>query len=446
MVLTVVFALLNLLLGFALAVYMESGLAGFREVWKALSGSRIRIATGPAIAPSPSFSNPTSGIASDSKQKLTDNAGAGNLGNGINAPKGDFDFTAELLEPSSQESFQLDEKYVETSILRLNIAMTKSSTRANQIDNRLRESHGNSDPEVIEACVRLLRDDCVAYLAEQTEAADNFHNRISEFGKLSAMCEEIEMTNLEQSAQVETTINNLQYMDFHTNPEEANLRLIEEIKNLNSARHKLRDQQEAAFLTVARHENRLDQIEKRLFPDALTKLRNRIGLETMLFDWWQKKLHETRPLIAVLLDINSFGVVNHKFGLVVGDQIIYQLAQFLQTSISKTDVVGRYSGQQFLVMLTDAGSSAALKNVDLWRQTIEKIVFMHEDQPVRITISAAITLVAPTDAYHEVLERLENIIQQVKQAGPNKIFFHNGAKTAPLETHSLGLQEKQIVL
>ena len=121
--------------------------------------------------------------------------------------------------------------------------------------------------KIIEACLQLLRTDCVTYLAEQTEAADKFHNRIKEFGKLSAICEEIEMTNLEQSAQVETTINNLQYMDFHTDSDAANLRLIEEIKNLYLARCKLRDQQEAAFLTVARHENRMNKIDKRLFPD-----------------------------------------------------------------------------------------------------------------------------------------------------------------------------------
>jgi diguanylate cyclase (GGDEF)-like protein len=413
-----------------------------------LSSSRIRVASEPTIAASPSSSSPTAWSASQSNQKqaLPDSVKEDYLTNETIGANGVDDHAAGLLEPSSPENWQLDETYVETSILRLNIAMSKSSLRANQIDSRLRACQGHSDRELIEACLRLLREDCVTYLAEQTEAADKFHNRISEFGDLSAMGEEIEMTNLEQSAQVETTINNLKYMDFHTDPEAANMRLIEEIKNVSMARHKLRDNQEAAFLTVARHENRLDKIEKRLFPDELTLLRNRIGLETTLFDWWGQNLHQTRPMIAVLLDINSFSVVNQKYGIVLGDQILYQVAHFLQASISDTDMVGRYAGQQFLVMLLDAGSSAALKNVDLWRQTIEKIVFLHEDQSFSITVSAAITIVAPTDEYHEVLERLENIIQQVKQAGPNKIFFHNGAKTAPLESHSLGLQENQIVL
>jgi hypothetical protein len=119
-------------------------------------------------------------------------------------------------------------------------------------------------------------------LAEQSEAAEKFRARIGELGELASLGEEIEMTNLEQSAQVETTINNLEYMDFRSDPEAANQRLLEEIKNLRTARHKLRDNQEVAFLSIARYEKRIDKIEKQLFIDPLTKLRNRIGLEEAL--------------------------------------------------------------------------------------------------------------------------------------------------------------------
>lgn len=438
-VLILIFAVLNICLGFALAIYLGSGLAGFQEVWNALVGSRVRVMSEPSTLGSSSYPSPTAGTIAE----LSPNSPPGQ-----NTPPGakvNDDDAAELPETSSPEHWELDETYVETSILRLNVAMMKSGSRANQIDSKLRECQGHSDPKVIEACVQLLRQDCVAYLAEQTEAAEKLHNRIGEFGELSALGEEIEMINLEQSAQVETTINNLQYMDLHTDPEAANLRLIEEIKNLDMARHKLRDHQEAAFLTVARHQNRLDKIEKRLFSDPLTRLCNRIGLETTLFNWWQQQ-QQNRNMIAVLFDINGFGAVNHQFGLVTGDRILYQVAQFLQTSVGNDNLVGRYAGQQFLTMFLDVNSSVVLKNVNLWRHSMEKIVFLREDKPVRITVSGAVTLVDPTEAYHKVLERLDRIIAEVKQAGANRIFFHNGTKTAPLESHDLGLPETQIVI
>ena len=165
--------------------------------------------------------------------------------------------------------------------------MTKSSQRTHLIDSRLRECQGHSDNDEIEACLRLLREDCITYLAEQSEAASAFINRIGELGDLSTLGTEIEMSNLEQAAQVETTLKNLEFMDFHSDLEAANRRLIEEIGLLCAAREKLRDTHEAAFLAIARHENRMDKIEKHLLLDNFTGLRNRIGLETALFDWWQ---------------------------------------------------------------------------------------------------------------------------------------------------------------
>ena len=299
---------------------------------------------------------------------------------------------------------------------------------------------------MIETSVRLLREDCIAYLAEQKEAADKFQSRIHEFGNLSALCEEIDIANLEQAAQVETTISNLEYMDFHTDPEAANQRLLEEIKNLYVARHKLRDNQEAAFLTVAGNENRLDKIEKRLFLNPLTKLLNRIGLETTLFRWWRQGRHQTRQMIAMLFDIDGFGGTNHEFGLMAGDRILYHLAQYLQNSINKTDIVGRYSGQQFLTMLIDVDTHTALKNAEMWRQSIEKIIFLHENKPIHITVSGAVTQVAPSDTYLAVLERLVNIIKQVKNTGPNRIFFHNGTNVVHIEPYNLDLQETEIVI
>jgi diguanylate cyclase (GGDEF)-like protein len=429
-VLTFTIAILNLCVGFTLAMYLGYGPAGFHEIWNVSNKNR------------------TEGLLPVSLQETPDvvkqDGSAGSTAQ-EHAGESHDDNDAGLLEPSSPENWDLDEKYVETSILRLNIAMMKSGQRANQIDSQLRACQGHSNKDVIETCLRLLREDCIAYLADQKEAADKFQSRIHEFGELGSLAEDIETANLEQASQIETTLNNLEYMDFNTDPEAANNRLLEEIKNLYVARYKLRDNQEVAFLTVARHKNRLDKIEKRLFLDPLTRIQNRIGLETTLFNWWQQGRRQTRPMIAMLFDIDGFGGTNHKFGPAVGDRILYQLAQFLQNSIGNTNnIVGRYSGQQFLTMMLDVDTRSAIKNAETWRQSIEKIAFLHENKPIHITLSGAVAIVGPDDAYPEVLERLENIINQVKQAGKNRVFFYNGTNTATVESHDLGIDETTI--
>ncbi len=61
-----------------------------------------------------------------------------------------------------------------------------------------------------------------------------------------------------------------------------------------------------------------------------------------------------------------------------------------------------------------------------------------------ITVGGAVTVVTPIDTYLMVLERLENVIKQVKHTGPNRIFFHNGTNTAPVESHNMNSPETEI--
>ena len=74
------------------------------------------------------------------------------------------------------------------------------------------------------------------------------------------------------------------------------------------------------------------------------------------------------------------------------------------------------------------------------------MAFQYQGQPVRATVSAAVGLVDPTEAHYKVFEHQEKLIKQVKLIGPNRIIFHNGTNASPLEPHSLGLQDTEIVL
>ena len=187
------------------------------------------------------------------------------------------------------EELKLDEKYAESWVLQMNVAMIRSEGRSTEIDTRLRACHGQFDVDTVSECLEALKNECRDYMKEQAQLADRFHTRIDEMGDLKSLGETIEMTNLEQTAQIETTISNLEHMDFQTDLAAAANRLLEEIDNLRNARHKLRDDQELAFVSIARHEGRLSQIYDQLKHDRLTGLINRIGVETMLEDWWTQK-------------------------------------------------------------------------------------------------------------------------------------------------------------
>ncbi len=358
---------------------------------------------------------------------------------------------AVLATTDAPEIWDLNEKYVETSILRLNIAMMKSGARSTEIDTLLRSIRGNSDVETIKDCWTRLKEDCESYLAEQSEAAERFAGRVDELGELASLGEEIEFANMNQASQIETTVSNLVHMDFDTDLEAANARLLEEIANLRVARHQLRDDQEVAFLTIARFEDRMDKIEQKLYQDSLTGVRNRIGLEVALHEWWNQKRHENRSISALLFDLDGFGLCNEQQGCLVGDKVLHRIAEFLSSQMGKSDMVGRFSGQRFLLMTVDSGPRAAIKTAELIRQTVAKLVFVHGNARFSLTTSGGVTEVSPEDkTYLDVFERLDACLKAAKEQDGNCLFGcqRTTLDAAPeqVEAPNLGAEEQEIVL
>ena len=440
--LTLVIGVSNVLLGFAAAVYLGFGPPGLMETWEAMTGELAtgELPTGELSAQSmdekESINDFVEGLASISLEDMLDSDTDDEMSIEPYDEPYDDD-AAELMAPDDPENWELDEKLIETSILKLNIAMMKSGARATDIDTRLRECRGNTDTATIETCLAMLREDCETYLSEQNMVAEKFGERIGELGELQSLGEEIETTNLEQASQIETTLSNLESMDFSSDLEAANLRLLEEINNLRVARHNLRDNQEAAFLAIARYENRLDDIEQWLFIDPLTKICSRIGVETTLHRWWTQGRRKARPMNAMLFDLDAFGEINKEHGCLVGDKMLCLISQFVEGEVGKGDLVGRFAGQRFLVLVFDVDPRAAVKTAEMIRQSIAKISFLHEEQRIELTTAVGIAEVSPEDTEEKLFARLEEALAEAKKAGGNQSFIHDGKKTEEVEAPDL---------
>ncbi|MDZ7619861.1 MAG: diguanylate cyclase [Patescibacteria group bacterium] len=440
--LTLTIAIVNLFLGFAVAVFLGYGPPNLLETWHALVADRRGVVDD-------DFSGlPQELVDAPIELMLDDSAGEESEIQPYNEPYDEnaAEFEQEALD--APEQWDLNEKYIETSILKLNIAMMKSGARATELDTRLRACKGSSTEDVIQECLAKLQEDCEVYLAEQAENAERFRERVSELGELKALGDEIEMANLDQAAQVETTLNNLKYMDFGSDLEAANARLLEEINNLRVARHHLRDEQEVAFLAIARYEDRIDKIEKQLYTDPLTKLRNRIGLEEMLWQWWQQKRQQSRQMNAALFDLDDYGGLNERIGSLLGDRILYEVAQYMLRSAGKADTVSRYAGQRLIVITLDSGPRQAAKLAETMRQGIEHLVFLRDGQEIRLTSCSGITEIQPDDGYIDVFNRLEAAVQHAKQLGPNRCSQYSPSAMGPevIESPNFGIKDLEIFI
>jgi len=349
---------------------------------------------------------------------------------------------------SDLEVWDIDEKYVEMSILKLNIVMMKSGKHATQLDAKLRARRGRFTAEFIHGCLAALRTDCENYLFEQQQLAERFSKRIDEMGELAALGEEIETTNLEQAAQIETTLSNLEHMDFETNLEAAGGRLIAELNNLRIARHRLRDTQEDAFIQTARCESRLEATDKRLLNDPISGLYNRIGLEVTLLEWWKKRMHTKRQMSAMLMDIDAFGEANDKYGHETCDKVLRNFGEWFEERAGRSGLAARFAGNQFLLLLRDLGPNAATKEFELMRQTLQRRTFRVGDQSLKLTISSGITEIRPEDSSDTIVTaRLLEALKEAKRCGPNVAALAAAGKEPTLiESPSFGIEESTVEL
>jgi diguanylate cyclase (GGDEF)-like protein len=110
----------------------------------------------------------------------------------------------------------------------------------------------------------------------------------------------------------------------------------------------------------------------------------------------------------------------------------------------EADLVGRFGGQRFLVVLVDAGPRAAAKKFEFIRQSIERITFLYGEEEVRVTASGGITEVTADDTHDSLFARVEQALGEAKRAGPNRSCLHDGRCVELVKSPGLGAEYAEI--
>ena len=362
------------------------------------------------------------------------------------------DDLASILMERGTEAWLMNEKHVETSIMKLNVVMMRSGRFAAELDARLRMMRGRATINEVRHCLDELRDDCRQYLETQAATTEQMLKRLDEFGELKYLAEEIDYANMEQSAQIETTISNLNRLNVEANPEEAITRLLKELASLRVARHRLHDMHEKATIKIVLYEDRLETIPQQLFFSEATGLRSRIGLEATIFDWWKQKRQVKRQLTFCLLDFVDFGDLNDEHGILVCDKVIRSFGKSLEKFFDSLDLFGIYNGNCFMVATTNIGPRKTITEIERIRQRCEKTIYRHNNGPgsFRVLLTCATTEALASQPAAEVVKNLEATLAAAKKAGRNHTFHYDAGKLNPLperiDAPNLGETEKEINL
>ncbi|TBW55435.1 diguanylate cyclase [Marinobacter halodurans] len=160
-------------------------------------------------------------------------------------------------------------------------------------------------------------------------------------------------------------------------------------------------------------------LEQLSVTDALTGLYNRHKLDQVLI-YEQNRFQRYGHIFSViLLDIDHFKLVNDLHGHSIGDDVLKQVADILAWNTRQTDSVGRWGGEEFLIVCTDTDLDGAATLSNLLRQRIASHDFPHLEG---ITASFGVTEYRAGDNESLVVSRADDALYQAKHAGRNKVF------------------------
>jgi len=122
------------------------------------------------------------------------------------------------------------------------------------------------------------------------------------------------------------------------------------------------------------------------------------------------------------MDIDHFKRLNDEFGHDVGDMALRMVAATLESNLRKSDVIGRWGGEEFIVVLYDVSSLKELESISEKARTLVACSRLDlPDMSLTVTISIGATLILPTDTPESVIRRADELMYESKQSGRNQV-------------------------
>lgn len=165
-------------------------------------------------------------------------------------------------------------------------------------------------------------------------------------------------------------------------------------------------------------EDAKQKLEQLANTDSLTNISNRMSLDFELDKQLQIAKTNGTPLSLILLDVDYFKAINDNFGHQVGDMVLKETASLLKENIRQMDMVGRWGGEEFLVISSNTGAVEALELAEYLRQHLEAHSFHEVGQ---VTASFGVAAYIEGDTHQSLLSRCDKALYDAKEKGRNLV-------------------------
>ncbi len=190
--------------------------------------------------------------------------------------------------------------------------------------------------------------------------------------------------------------------------------------NLRIQRIRAKLQQQREALAQALEVNR----------DELTGLINRRAMLDLMALEHRRSLRSGRPMLLAQLDIDHFKPINDRYGHATGDRALQAFAGTVRASVRDTDVLARWGGEEFVLMLSDTSAEHARDLLERIRQAVQALEIAHSAGSLQLTVSIGIAQHLSGDTLEHTLERADQALYHAKALGRNRVVMAPAAHRA----------------
>ncbi len=155
--------------------------------------------------------------------------------------------------------------------------------------------------------------------------------------------------------------------------------------------------------------------------DQLTRLPNRHHLWERLEGERLRSQHRDSLFVIVMADIDRFKAINDQHGHAIGDRVLCHVSELLAASLREQDTVGRWGGEEFLVILPGMTLADGMRAAERIREAVAKSVLLSSGQGLAVTLSCGVTDCRPGDDLDHCLRRADEALYRAKAEGRNRV-------------------------
>lgn len=204
--------------------------------------------------------------------------------------------------------------------------------------------------------------------------------------------------------------------DYISKPFKAEelLARVEVAMRLKRERDRLRLSAEEARVTA-------EIAQERAMTDALTGLLNRYGLQRVLAHEYAEARRYGRPLSCLMIDLDNFKTINDTFGHATGDAALKQVGAILTGIVRRSDMVTRYGGDEFLVLLPETDLEGAEALAEKVRALAAGQEFGDTEPRFQLTLSIGAATLSGEESGNDMIVRADMALYEAKEQGRNRV-------------------------